>query len=193
MASITESEVFRNRLLADGRRRIRYKYVIEDNQTNTKEYFVGPFHRLGDWDVDGNLSAYGDALLEDLKNNEVQKTFKLAQTIEEEIDSLAALQTEILANVDDPQYTIKKRLQKKLIYYLMRRGDAQYALNVKAVYDDLPATDAGKRNRLDITQAQLNKLKNKVAEFYGIPGSAKSGVTIITGAFISESEEWGEA
>ena len=166
MASVTLSEVFRNRLLANGRRRIRFKYTIEDNDLNTEVHITTPFHRPGAWDVAGNLSGYADAYLDALQTLEVNQAHRLALTPEDEIENLTALQAEVFNKVDSPRYAIKKRLQKKLIYYLMNHGDAQYALNVKSVWDDLPPLDAGKKNRLDINQTQLDRLGEKRGGYY---------------------------
>jgi len=192
MASIISTDIMFDRAQANGRRLVRYKVVIEDNYIVQQEFTLPPKTVLSGFDSEVAKTTVSANLLDNLQSSEVQEVFNLAQTREEHIDNLAALQAQILNRVNNPRYAIKKRIRKKLIYYLMRRADAQYTLNVKDVYDDLPATDTGKKNQLDITQGQLNKLKAKVAEFYDAPVVSKSGVDIINGAFTTEADDWGD-
>ena len=191
-ATITASSVHKNILRADGKRRIVYQYTVELNDLSTETHYMGPFTRPGAWDVNGNLSSYGTSMLDGLKDAEVDGVWQLAMTPADQIDDLSTLQADVFNRTDSPQYTIKKRIRKKLIYYFMRLGDANYAMNIKSVYDDLPTGDVALKNALDINDAQLNKLKDKASEFYGTPLTAKSGAAIITGDFTTASDEWGD-
>lgn len=192
MASVLSSQVIRDDAQANGWRYLEYRYVIEDNALNQVTLDVGPLYVPAAFDDATDVVARGDEVLDSLRDQEVEGVFNQAKLAEDEIENLAAHQAQIWSTVDSPTYTITKRLQKRLIYYLMRKGDAQFALNVKTVYDNLPATDLAIRNRLDITQVQLDRLRTKVAEFYDVPSIAKSGTDIIIGDFTTQSEDWGE-
>lgn len=192
MASIITSEVIRDDEQANGFRYVEYRYTIEDNNLDQVTVDYGPLYVPSLFNTATDIVTRGSLVLDGLEEAEIVGVFFLARAEESEIENLAALQAQINSLVENPIYTITKRLQKKLIYYLMRRADSQYALNVKTVYDNLPATDVGIKNRLDITQAQLNRLRAKVAEFYAPPASAKSGEEIILGSFKTESEDWEE-
>lgn len=191
MSSVQSSEVVKNRLLPDGRRRIVYLYTLLDNSAQESEVFVGPFHRSGGWDVQGNLIPYGDNLLGNMKEEEVRELFLFAQTPLSDIGNLTAHQSEIFNRVESPKWTIKKRLQKHLIYAFMRRLCGDYALSIKLVYDDLPTANAPLENRLDITPAQRSKLQAKASEFYGTPATAKSSVLIMSTTCPDNSDDWG--
>ena len=163
MATIITSEIFRNRLLADGRRRIRYRYVIEDNASATQEYFIGPFHRPGAWDVAGNLSVYGSALLDQLKDDEDSQA--------EEIKA-----TDALTFTQNPKFSTEKRIAKKLIRWMMREKDPRIVLWLEPLLTHLDEnyTNTQLSNFLDLTIPQLAKMKRRINAILEQPASRKT-------------------
>lgn len=164
MAQITASEVFRNRLLADGRRRIRYKYTVEDNQSVSEDYFQGPFHRPGDWDVDGNLAGYGTYLLERLKN------------AEDENVADPELKGNSLTIAQNPRWSTEKRISKKLIRWMMMERDPRIVIWLEPLINYLDAnyTPTQLANWLDITIPQLQKMDTKTKAILNPPAVSAS-------------------
>lgn len=179
MASITASEVFRNRLLADGRRRIRYKYTIEDNQLNSEDYYVGPLHRPGAWDVAGNLAGYGDNQLLNMQDQE-----------DEEIcnPELVGNALEIVQGV---KWSTQKRASKKLIRWMMKERDPRIVIWLEPLltYLDTNYTNQQLSNFLDLTIDQLAKMKVRINSILQDPLAIKSADTLIA-EFDAEEVEW---
>ena len=170
MTQITSSEVFRNRLLADGRRRVRYRYTVEDNDGGTEEYVIGPFHRPGGWDVAGNLSVYGSALLDNLEQAEDDGACD------------PELRGDSLAIVQNPRYSTSKRIAKKLIRWMMRERDPRIVIWLEPliVYLDANYTNVQLANFLDLTIPQLAKMKRRIDAILEDPLSIKSAKTLIS-------------
>lgn len=179
MAQIVTSEVFRNRLLADGRRRIRYRYVVEDNDLNTEEHFVGPLHRPGDWDVAGNLSVYGDSLLEGMRSGEEREACD------------ANLEGNPLTISTSSKYSTQKRIAKKLIRWMMREKDPRIVIWLEPLLDHIEAnyTPAQIRNFLDISTAQLQKMNQRIKAILD-PPTVSTSVKALLVDFDAEEEEW---
>lgn len=179
MSSIIASEVFRNRLLADGRRRIRYKFTIEDNQSQTEDLFIGPLHRPGDWDVSGNLAYYGDHMLESM------------QDIEDEEACDSELKGNSLTITLNPRWSTSKRIAKKLIRWMMRERDPRIVIWLEPLITYLEAnyTNTQLANFLDLTIPQLAKMKVRINAILDDPLTIKSAQTLIA-EFDAETENW---
>ena len=181
MAQILSSDVFRNRLLADGRRRIRYRYVVECNDLSTEEYITPPFHRPGSWDVNGNLSLYADSHLERKRNIEDNKA------CDPEFNGNSLVITQ------NSKYSTQKRIAKKLIRWMMREKDIRIVLWLEPLITwikvDSGYTNAQIRSFLDIDVDQLQKMNRRIKAILEDPDTIKSTKTLVA-EFDVEEAEW---
>lgn len=179
MAQIVASEVFRNRLLADGRRRISYKYTLELNDLSTEDRITPKFHRPGDWDVDGNLAHYADHMLASMQDGED----------EESCDP--GLTGNSLTITQNPRYSTQKRIAKKLIRWMMRERDPRIVIWLEPLITYLAAnyTNQQLANFLDLTIPQLSKMDDRIKCILNPPATAKSAHTLIA-EFDIEEDDW---
>lgn len=154
-----------DRAQANGRRLVRYRVVLEDNESDQHEFALPPKSVLGDFDAEAYKTTAGDNLL----------TSQLA-TEDGSFASRFAADDNSLTWVLNPKWSTGKRIAKKLIRWMMRERDPRIVIWLEPLINYLDAnyTPTQLANFLDITIPQLQKMDAKIQAILNAPAVSAS-------------------
>ena len=178
MASITASEVIRDEAQANGFRYVEYRYTLQDNDLIEVTLDVGPLYANADLDTAVDIVAREPIVLESLDVQEQAAVMAMFPDVDP------------LPTVNNPKWSTNKKLARPLIFWMMDEQDVRIVLWLENLLVQVNAlTDTQIKNFLDITQAQLDKMRARVKDVLNDPSVIKSGKTII-GEYEAEREVW---
>lgn len=152
MASVISSQLISDRPQSDGRRYIRALFVLEDNQTNQLDFYIG-----------SRLVPSGFNFATWAANNEEQIIAILSGQEEDALLNLEEI-NDPLSYIQNPKWSTTKVLAKKVIYWMMREKDPRIVIWLKDFINYLKANynAAEMADFLDINIATIQKMNNRI-------------------------------
>jgi len=175
MATIISSEVVSDRPQSDGRRYVKYKFVVQDNDGSLTDHFHGSKLVAEDFDTAADIVLQGNNLLTELTNTE-----------ETRLDS-PDLDTVALQIVLNPKFSSSKKLARKLILFMMREKDPRVVIWLEPLIVYLRENYNANQiaNFLNIPVDKVLKMNRRINAILSDVGSVKDQLT----AFDVEEEE----
>lgn len=178
MAAVTNGEVLRDDEQANGFRYVEYRYTLQDNDSNEVILDVGPLYVNASFNTATDIVARESIVLDSLDLQEQGAVMDMFPD------------TDPLPTINDPKWSTNKKLARPLIVWLMDEQDVRIVLWLESTLIQVNAlTDTQIKNFLDITQAQLDKMRARIKDVLNNPSVIKSGKTIIE-EYEAEREEW---
>lgn len=167
---------------ADGRRYITHYFTDH----------LGVTHKLGP----KKDNALGDAAAREIvytaERAAIIPNIELKLDESEQQNAISRVENgeDALVVANNFKHSTQKKIAKKLIYWMMRERDPQIVIWLEPLitYINTSLTDTQIKSFLDITQVQLNKIREKAKQILNDPNPCQSAQTAIELAAIQSEE-----
>jgi len=168
MASVVTHELVSNRPQSGGRKKVQYRFTLEDNDSATKIINYAPKIVPNSWDTDADKAAIAATMLESHASDE--------DNAQENPD----FSVNSLTLVQNPKWSTSKRIAKKLIRLMMRKRDPRLVIWLEPliVYLRTNYTTPQLSAFLNLTTDQLIKMNRSVNAILEDEGTVKDQLAL---------------
>lgn len=175
MASVINSWPISDRPQEDGRRYVRYQFVLADHDAFESDVYVGPKLVSSDFDTTADMTALGPILLDRAAQQEIDAGQEMTQIANP------------LTYALNPKWSTSKAIAKEMIRWLMREQEPRIVIFLEPLIEYLRINYTAEQlqNFLDLSSTQLTKMNRRINAILTDTGTLKNQLA----AFETDVEE----